>query len=276
MLSLPAAAPSADVMLNNGVSMPRLAFGANVWDGPTCANATAEALAAGFRFIWSSQLVGSDCQRAQGRVINASPLKGLFVAGTADTATCTSEADCYTATKAAAEQQFELLGRDQLDMLMLDYPPSTAGCSPILGQWRAFEEIYRAHRVRTIAVSNYDADQMRCITAQKNLSVPSVNQLSLSVGTDPTVVASMAALGGIAVQAYSPLGHGGLISAPLLQTIGKAHSKTSAQVALRWIVQHNASITTQSRSASHLRDDTKIFDWALSDDEMAQLDRFHP
>ena len=74
------------------------------------------------------------------------------------------------------------------------------------------------------------------------------------------------------VQAYSPLGSGSLASDPLLQSIGKTHTKSAAQVALRWIVQHNATVCTQSTNAAYLKEDADIFDFVLSAAEMAKLD----
>jgi len=276
---LPSLAAAPNITLNNGVQMPILAFGANVWDAGTCESATTSALNEGFRFVWSSQLIGQDCQSAQGKAIAASTVarKELFIAGTADTASCTSHDDCYQQTKAATEQQFQLLvgSGGALDMLMLDYPPYTQGCDLITGQWRAFEEVYAAKRVRTIAVSNFLTDQIKCITANASATVPSVNQLDYSVGKSSAIIDANAQLG-VVVQAYSPLGSGGLISAPLLQTIGKSHNKSSAQVALRWIVQHNATVNTQSTNPSHLHDDADIFDFVLTPPEMAQLDAYQP
>merc|ERR1712187_203963 len=114
-------------------------------------------------------------------------------------------------------------------------------------------------------------DQLKCITSNSSLTVPSVNQMPYSVGHgSDSVVADNGALG-IHVQAYSPLGSGGVLSNPVVTKIAQARSKSPAQVALRWIVQRNVSIATQSTKADHLKEDTGIFDFALSDDEMAQL-----
>ena len=91
------------VTLNNGVVMPSLAFGANVWDASTCASATSSALDAGFRFVWSSQLIGQDCQAAQGKAIKSSsiPRNQLFIAGTANTGSCSSHAEYVDAPACA-------------------------------------------------------------------------------------------------------------------------------------------------------------------------------
>ena len=109
-LWLAAAGVVPSVKLNNGVSMPVLAFAANVWDAATCASATSAALSAGFTFIWSSQLVGNDCQLAQAKVLKQITRTSLFVAGTADTQSCMGEINCYAQTKAAAAQQLGIFG----------------------------------------------------------------------------------------------------------------------------------------------------------------------
>merc|ERR1719210_1601254 len=78
------------VTLNNGVDMPILAFAAQVWDSATCESATTSALEAGFRNVWSSMLIGADCQKAQWQAINAStiPLHEIFLAGTVNSGSC--------------------------------------------------------------------------------------------------------------------------------------------------------------------------------------------
>jgi len=264
--------PSPTVVLNNGVEMPAVAFAAQIWSRRQCEEYTGYALRAGFRFIWSSALVGSQCQAGQRSAMEASgvPRAELFVAGTVDTKGCGDAAACYERTRALAEGQFALLGVETLDMLMLDYP-SSRGCPAIMGQWRAFEEIYAAGRVRTIAVSNFAAQHLGCILANATAVVPAVNQLSFSIGDagDPSVAAS--AKHGIAVQAWSPLRTGGALRDPRCLAIAVAHHRSPAQVALRWILQRGVAIATQSRSEAHLAADLDLFDFALTDEEMEQL-----
>lgn len=260
------------VPLNNGVQMPLLSYGANLYPVETCKQATAYAIQAGFRFIWSSEIIGEPCQRAQREAIDASgvPRAEIFLAGTVDTQDCTGLDDCYQRTKAAAEKQFAVLSSSKLDMLMLDYP-SSFGCEGIKGQWKAFEEVYAAKRVRTIAVSNFDLGQLKCVTSTPGATVPSVNQLRYNVGHGQrTIVAENKQLG-VVVQAYSPLGAGGVLGDPLLARIGAAHGKSPAQVALKWLVQQGVGANLASTSLQHLQEDTEIFDFELSADEMAQL-----
>jgi diketogulonate reductase-like aldo/keto reductase len=260
------------IKLNNGVYMPRLAFAAQLWDPATCHDATVAAISQGFRFIWSSVLVGGECQSAQAKAISEAKLPAnqtLFVAGTVNTGSCGGDDECYTQTKADAAAQFTTLGVSTLDMIMLDYP-SSAGCDGIRGQWRALTELYNAKTVRAVAVSNFSPDDLGCLNA-RDTPMAAVNQMSYSVGNHGSEVEDDGKLG-VVVQAYSPLGSGRLVNDPLLKQIGTYYNKSAAQVALRWILQHNATIATQSTSATHLGEDVNIFDFALSADEMKQLD----
>ena len=160
-------------------------------------------------------------------------------------------------------------------MVLLDYPASS--CALIRQQWAAFEDAYRAkpQTVRSIAVSNFSPDQLDCIVNAPDAAVvPALNQMPYSVGhgTD-TVVADDAARGGIVVQAYSPLGGGELVSDPTCAAIGAAHNKTAAQVALRWIVQHNATFSTNpGTAAQYFKEDLEAVDFVLTAAEMAKLD----
>lgn len=272
-IAVQASAFTNTVKLNNGVEMPMLAFAAQVWDAATCKNATTLAVEAGFRHVWSSALVGADCQKAQWSALKTSavPLTDIFLGGTVNTQSCSDHDDCYQQTKAGAQAQLEILAKQPLDMMMLDYPSSASGCGGVLGQWKAFEELYTGKKVRTIAVSNFNKDQFKCLTANASSTVPSVNQMPYSVGHGSDPVVADDATFGIHVMAYSPLGTGSVLSDPLLKKIGTAHDKSSAQVALRWIIQRNVSIATQSTKLSHLKGDAAIFDFSLTSEEMTQL-----
>lgn len=272
-LAVHARCDDTTVKLNNGVEMPILGFAAQLWDASTCQSATTSALEAGFRNVWSSMLIGDDCQKAQWKGIQASsvPLSDIFVAGTVNSGSCSGLDGCYQQTKAMAQAQLVILAKDPLDMLMLDYPSASSGCDGVLGQWKAFEELYATQKVRTIAVSNFNLDQLKCITANSSATVPSVNQMSYCVGHGSDTVAADDAALGIHVQAYSPLGSGMVLQSPVVTQVATAHGKSTAQIALRWIVQRNVSIATQSTSAEHLKEDVNIFDFSLTDDEMSRL-----
>lgn len=154
--------------------------------------------------------------------------------------------------------------------VMLDYP--AGDCPSIVGQWAAFEEMLAANKTRSIAVSNFSPTQLDCILANKTATVPAVNQLPYSVGHGgDSSVSDDAKRGGTIVQAYSPLDSGSLASDPDCASIGKKHGKSAAQVALKWILQRNATFSTQTDSKQYFQEDIDLFDFELTTAEMAKL-----
>merc|ERR1712196_605423 len=101
-------------------------------------------------------------------------------------------------------------------------------------------------------------------------TVPVANQLHFSVGSSLDMVEDNAKRG-IVVQSYSPLDGGRLVSDADCASVGSAHGKSAAQVAFKWILQHNGTVATQSTNIQHLQEDIEVFDFMLSDDELALL-----
>jgi len=239
---------SPDVVLNNGMSFPRVSFGLQVYDDSTATEYTLLALQAGIRNFFTSVLAGN--QKGFGAALAKSKVsrEKLFICGSANTGSCSGFQDCYEQTSQACATNMADLGAADglggyLDMIMLDYPSSD--CDSIRGQWAAFEKMLANKTTKSIAVSNFSPDQLECLP--KNATTPAVNQLQYSIGhgSDPCV-SQNAEFGGVVVQAWSPLGSGSVLSDSDCISIGKAHGKTSAQVALRWILQRNATFTTSA------------------------------
>lgn len=78
---------------------------------------------------------------------------------------------------------------------------------------------------------------------------------------------------GIVLQAWYPLGHGDktLLEEPLFAQLGQKYGKTSAQVILRWHIQDGNIVIPGSKNPGHIRDNFTLFDFALTDQEMAQI-----
>lgn len=264
------ASPASDVKLNDGLLFPSVSFGLQVYDDGTAESLTTIALQAGIRNFFSSVLAGN--QKGFGRAIaNTSvPRKDIFICGSVNTGggACSGKDDCKSQTASGCETNLQDIGVDQLDMIMLDYPASD--CDSIQGQWAAFEDMLKAGKTRSIAVSNFSPSQLDCLVNAK-MTTPTVNQLQYNVLNSDTSVADNAARGNIIVQAYSPLGSGSVMYNPVVKSIASKHSKSAAQVALRWILQRNATFTTSASSLEHFEQDLDLFDFALTDTEMKQL-----
>mmetsp|Transcript_16703 Transcript_16703/g.32510 ORF Transcript_16703/g.32510 Transcript_16703/m.32510 type:complete len:289 (-) Transcript_16703:3-869(-) len=261
------------IILNNGLKFPSVSFGLQVYDDTTAQNYTRIAIQAGVRNFFASVLAGNQVGFGKGvkSMSGVVPRKELFVCGSVNSGgSCSGFEDCKAKTAQGCKTNLQDLGMEYLDMIMLDYPASD--CDSISGQWAAFEDMLQAGLTRSVAVSNFDLGQLDCIVSNKSfVAVPAVNQMSYSVGHGSDPVVADDAKRTVAVQAYSPLAAGALIKDPDCVQIGQAHNKTGAQVALRWIVQRNATFTTSAASALHFEQDLDIFDFELSAAEMARL-----
>jgi len=190
-------------------------------------------------------------------------------------------------TLAAHEQNLQQLGMDRVDLLLSHFPcgfptSPTSGlvnCSKQARQdtWRGLEQIWKAGKARAIGVAHYCQKHLEDILeiATVKISVDR-EEWHVGMGADPVGLVSFCKQHGISYQSSSPLCgncklHKELVTGPLVTSIGKAHNVSGAQVALKWVVQSGSPVTPGSSNPKHLREDLEIFDWTLSETEMAQL-----
>jgi len=181
-----------------------------------------------------------------------------------------SQKQCDENMKAFAEGNI-----DYIDMIMLDYPGRD--CDSIKGQWKAFEEMLAAKQTKSLAVSNFNSAQLDCLLADKTATVPTVNQLPYSISSSDKTAVEENSKRGIVVQAWAPLGGstGGIKgqARKACEDIGKKYGKSWAQVALRWIVDTGATFSMQTRNNNHFAENLNIFDFKLSAEDLALLQK---
>jgi diketogulonate reductase-like aldo/keto reductase len=210
---------------------------------------------------------------------------------------------CREGTLAAFNQNLEELDVARVDLTLLHSPPCVPGaswvencmgnpaadliyphrcncsapepCAMMQQQWLALEEMYAANKTGAIGVSNFCSQCLECVGRVATVT-PHVNQFQYHAGmpgADPGGLVSFSEAFGTRVQAYRPLAHGegSLLADPTVKAIGRAHGKSSAQVALRWVVQLGQPLVTSTENPSHMVGDLDIFDWALTDEEMGML-----
>lgn len=277
--STPAASASSSVAtLTSGLAFPLASFGLQVYDDAMAERLTRVALEVGYRNFFASVLARN--QRGFARAVKASgvPREELFICGSVVSDQAQGFDNAYRATTRGWKENMEAFSAGDigyLDQIMLDYPGPD--CESIRGQWRAFEEMREKKLVKSLAVSNFSYKQLDCLLSTPGATPPDVNQLAFNVGlygSRSKEVIEENRKRGVLVQAWSPLGGGrGLptsIKAKCAE-IGKRRGKSSAQVALRWILQSGACFTTQTKSREHFEEDLNVFDFTLSDEDMASL-----
>ncbi|GLW67658.1 oxidoreductase [Actinomadura rubrobrunea] len=251
------------VTLNNGVEMPQLGFGVfQVPDDETTAAVTA-ALEAGYRSIDTAAIYGNEA--GVGRAVAASglPREDLFI-----TTKLWNADQGYDATLKAFDRSLAALGLDYVDLYLIHWPSPARDL--YRDTWRALERLAAEGRIRAAGVSNFQPAHLRRLMDGSSL-VPAVNQIELHPGLQQRELRTLHAEHGIATEAWSPLAQGAVLDEPPLVKIAERHGKSPAQVVLRWHLQLGTIVIPKSVTPARIRENIDVFDFALSDDEMAEI-----
>lgn len=249
--------------LNNDRQIP--AFGYGVWmieDLALCEQCVTDALSAGYCLIDTAAVylnetaVGAALQKSQ------IPRERLFV-----TSKLWVQDNSYEATKKAYARALARLKLDYLDMYMIHWP-----FGDYLGSWQALEELYTAGKVKNIGVCNFSEYHLRKLMLNSSVK-PVVNQVECHPYFQQKELRAYLQSAGIALQSYSPLGHGKseLLNDPALAAIGKKYNKDIAQIILRWHVQQGFTTIPKSANSGRIKSNFNIFDFELSDQDMALI-----
>lgn len=260
--------------LNNGVKIPVVGFG--TWqskDGDEAYNAVKAALEAGYRHIDTAAAYGNE--ESVGKAIKDSGIdrKELFI-----TSKLWNRDHGYESAKKALDTSLAKLGTGYLDLYLIHWP------NPVqfrdewqqrnADSWRAMEEALDAGKVRAIGVSNFRAHHLDELLKTAKVT-PAVNQIFLNPSDTEDEVVAYNKEHGILSEAYSPLGTGKIFTIPELKDIAAKYNKSVAQVVLRWSLQHGFLPLPKSVHADRIKQNTKIFDFELSDDDIKKIDGFH-
>jgi diketogulonate reductase-like aldo/keto reductase len=246
-------------MLADGTQMPVLGLG--VWqvpEGPECENAVRWALEAGYRHIDTAQAYGNE--ESVGRALRDSgvPRPEVFLT--------TKFYPGHTDPFAEVQRSLERLGVDQVDLYIVHWP----GKGPTWA-WPGMERAREFGYTRLIGVSNYSVSQLDDVMAIAT-SPPLVNQVQFSPFEYRRGLLDACAQRYVALEAYSPLGTGRHLADPTVVGVAARLDRRPAQVLLRWCVQRDTIVIPKSTHRERIEENAQIFDFVLTDDDMAALD----
>lgn len=268
-------APS--LALNNGVTMPALGFGVFQTPPAETVAAVTAALQVGYRHIDTAAAYANEREvgEALRRFLDDTGLarEDVFI----ETKVWISDFG-YDATLHAFDKSAAKLGLEQLDLLILHQALPTR-FDLTIEAYKALETLLEQGKVRSIGVSNFMPDHLDTLMSETSV-VPAINQIELHpYFTQPTVQAADAA-NDIVTQAWSPIGgitfyrDGGpsVLSDSVIVGLAEAHGKSPAQVMLRWHLQQGRSAIPKSTNPARIAENFDVFDFELSDDELASID----
>jgi 2,5-diketo-D-gluconate reductase A len=258
--------PVPDIMLNNGQSIPQLGFGVFLVKPEDTFDAVKTALEVGYRHIDTAEMYGNE--REVGEAIAKSGLSrgDIFV-----TSKLSNESHRPDDARRAFNQTLETLGFDYIDMFLIHWPLPMKYDGDFVSTWDALGEFYRDGRARSVGVSNFQAHHLRRLHAQSDIP-PAVNQIEVNPYLTQSGLRLFCAEHQIAVEAWSPLARGAkLLEDPEVRRISKETGKTPAQVVLRWHIERGDIVFPKSVTAARIRENFDIFDFELSDDDIASI-----
>ena len=247
------------ITLNNGIKMPMAGIGVFLMS-PAEAEASVEsALKSGVRLIDTAN--GYMNESGTGRGIKKSGVK---------------REDIFLVTKlwptvyekeTAVDETLARLGTDYIDLLFLHQP--TANWRE---GYRNIEKAVKVGKVKAIGLSNFPDELLREAIDTMELK-PQVVQVEAHPYYPQTELKKILSETGMGLMAWYPLGHGdkSLREEPIFTELAKKYGKTNAQIILRWHIQSGNVVIPGSKNSDHIRDNFDIFDFALTEEDMAEI-----
>ena len=245
--------------LNNGNKMPMAGIGVFLLNPEETELSVLSALADGIRLIDTAN--GYMNEKAVGRAIAKSGVarEDIFLVTKLWPTVYTDEN--------AIDETLARLGTDYVDLLFLHQPA---------GDWRTgykmMEKAYKEGKVKALGLSNFPIDWLKEIIETAEIK-PQMVQVEAHPYYPQTELKKVLAETGMGLMAWYPLGHGdkNLINEPVFTKLAEKYGKSNAQIILRWHVQSGNVILTNKKNPAHIRDNFNIFDFTLTDDEMAEI-----
>jgi diketogulonate reductase-like aldo/keto reductase len=249
--------------LNNGVEMPALGLGTYMMrSGTETEKAVLWALDAGYRLIDTATLYENE--RSVGEAIKKSrvPREEVFV-----TTKLWNDDHGYKRAVEAFQESSGKLGLDYIDLYLIRWP-----VEGLRGEsWGALEALLADGKCRAIGVSNYTVRHLEELI-ESSKTVPAVNQVEFSPYLFQSELLEYCRAKDIRLEAYSPLTRGARLSDPELIRMAERYGKTTAQVLVRWALQHEVVVIPKSSHKDRIRENAEVFDFSISPDDMDRLD----
>lgn len=250
------------VTLNNGVRMPMLGYGVYQVSNAECERCVLDAISVGYRAIDTAQSYGNE--EAVGSAVQKCgvPRDELFLT----TKVWISNAG-YEAAKDSIDRSLQKLKTDYIDLLLIHQP-----FGDYYGTYRAMEEAYKAGKLRAIGVSNFYPDRLIDLCQFVEVT-PAVNQVETHVFQQQKTAHEYMEKYGVQHESWGPFAEGrkDFFSNPVLTEIGRKYGKSSAQTALRFLLQSNVVVIPKSTHKERMAQNVDVFDFTLSEADMEAI-----
>jgi diketogulonate reductase-like aldo/keto reductase len=246
-------------VLADGSEIPLLGLG--VWqvpNGPECVNAVRDALELGYRHIDTAQAYGNEESVGRGLRESGVPREEVFIT--------TKFFPAQKDPEEEAQRSLDRLGVDQVDLYIIHWPQGGPTWA-----WPGMEGAHDRGYARSIGVSNFNVSELDEVMSVAR-TPPVVDQVQFSPFKYRRKLLESCEQHNVALEAYSSLGTGRHLSDERVGQIADRLGRTPAQVLLRWCVQRDLIVIPKSTHRERIEENSKIFDFTIPGEDMAELD----
>lgn len=253
--------------LSNGVEIPCIGFG--TWqtpDGDVAVSSVKAAISAGYRHIDTAQAYGNE--ESVGDAVRESGVKreDLFI-----TSKLANPEHGYDRTMVSFEQTLKKLQTEYLDLYLIHWPNPIAfrdnWKTANAETWKAFEELYKAGKIRAIGLSNFWPHHIEALLKTATIA-PMVNQIRLCPGDTQDPVVAYSRAHDMVLEAYSPLGIGKIFDVAEMKRLAEKYGRSIAQICIRWSLQRGYLPLPKSVTPSRIQDNLNVFDFELEEEDV--------
>ena len=250
------------VTLNNGVQMPQLGYGVYQVKNEECERCVLDAISVGYRAIDTAQSYGNEGAVGSAIAKCGVPRDQLFL-----TTKVWISNEGYEKAKASIDKSLKNLRTDYIDLLLIHQP-----FGDYYGTYRAMEEAYKAGKLRAIGVSNFYPDRLIDLCQFVEVT-PAVNQVETHVFQQQKVAHEYMEKYHVQHESWGPFAEGrkDFFTNPILMELGEKYGKSSAQVALRFLLQSDVVVIPKSTHKERMEQNINVFDFTLSGEDMAAI-----
>ncbi len=250
--------------LNDGRGIPKLGFGVFQVTPEKTVEVVLHALEVGYRSIDTAAMYRNESEVGQAVERSGIARSEVFV-----TTKLWNGDHGHDAALRAFEHSLSRLGTDYVDLYLIHWPVPSQDL--YAETWQALVSLRTDGRARSIGVSNFAIEHLERII-EKTGVVPAVNQIELHPRLQQAELRRFHEQHGIVTEAWSPLGRGSVLDDRTIGEIASRHGRTPAQVILRWHIQLGNVVIPRSVNLSRIEENFRIFDFALSDEDMEAID----
>ena len=249
-----------------GVEVPALGLGTWQLTGQNCRNAVETALDVGYRHIDTAQVYGNEAEVGEGIAAADVDREEIFLTTKLDTRNRT-----YQRVVDSTRESLDKLGTDYVDLLLIHQPNYLTRASHE-ETLRAMGNLVDEGLVRHVGVSNFGVEKLKRVREVSDVPILT-DQVQYHPYWDQRKLLDYCRVHDVLLTAYSPLARGSVLDDPILERIGTGYGKSSAQVALRWLLQQDGVVTIpKATSREHIEDNFGSLDVELDEDAMARID----